>query len=280
MSPNNRLGTLSIEKLGRQLSARDNAILCSLDEHRFLSTTQIGKLHFWDHATEHAGIRACVRVLGRLHELQLITRLQRPVGGFRGGSSAFIWTLAAAGDRYVRAHYGSHKRRRVFEPTLLFLVHTLAIADLRIELEQLARSDELELLTVETEPSTWRPFLTRSGASQILKPDLSAVTARGDFESHYFIELDRGTESLPVLLAKCRIYQAYYHAGDEQNRHGLFPQVLWLIPDGGRRKRLQKAIAEDRQLEARLFRIIAPEAFTELLLESDESATNEDKGSG
>ena len=275
MTPNNRLGTMGVAKLKRLITERDQAILSSIQQHKFLTTRQIYDLHFWTHASYTSGIRACTRVLARLRDHQLIYRLERPVGGLGGGSTSYVWGIDAAGDRLLRAENGeTSKRSRSFEPTTMFLQHTLAIAATRLELESLARAARLELLAVTTEPRNWRPFITRSGSPDILKPDLHAVTAIGAYEDHWFIEVDRGTESLPTLLRKCHLYQRYKLSGIEQDKTGVFPIVLWLIPTQARRDRLDEAITADPKLDHRLFRIADPNELETALIQS----TNSTKG--
>jgi hypothetical protein len=267
MVANNKKGTLGIRKLHALLTPRDQLILDSVAAHKFLTTKQIYALHFHTHASYVSGIRACTRVLNRLRDHRLLYRLERPVGGHRGGSNSFVWGLDAAGDRLIKSTLGPDHvtRSRAFEPTTLFLAHTLAIAEVRITLEELARAGRIELLSVTTEPANWRSFTSASGTAQILKPDLHAVTASDQFEDHWFIELDRGTESLPTLLHKCHLYQGYHDAGLEQTRNGVFPSVLWLMPPGTRSARLTTAIAADGKLDSRLFRVRTVDGLPETI---------------
>jgi len=79
------------------------------------------------------------------------------------------------------------------------------------------------------------------------------VLGVGDFEHRWFVELDRGNESLPVLVRKCRLYETYYRTGREQAAHGVFPRVCWIVPDDRHRDRLRAAIDHDRRLTDRLF---------------------------
>ena len=38
----------------------------------------------------------------------------------------------------------------------------------------------------------------------------------GEYELRWFIEVDRTSESLPVIVRKCRLYADYYQSGQEQ----------------------------------------------------------------
>lgn len=267
MRPNNRAGSHNRSTLLTMLSQRDHQILQLVRNHKFITTRQLQRLLFHAHATVDAGTRASTRVLQRLREHRFVYRIDRPIGGIRGGSGAYIWGLDVAGDRATRASSTAEdeKRVRAFEPTPLFLAHTLAITETRVLLEEGARSGRFELVEVTTEPSNWRSYLGRSGEPVVLKPDLYAVTAIGDFEDHWFIEIDQGSESLPTLLRKCRAYTAYRDSGREQVRSGVFPLSVWIISDAKRRQRLVAAIASDDRLDARLFHVVAPEALTPLV---------------
>jgi hypothetical protein len=257
MKANNRLGSQSVDTLRLLLTNRDLAILRSIRQYKFLATRQICELVFTDHASDASAIRACNRVLSRLLQHRLIYRLARPVGGDGGGSRPFVWGIDAAGDRLLRADPDgvNAKRFRSYEPTSMFLHHTLAIADVAIDLERLARGKKLELVELVTEPSNWRPF-SHGGRAQILKPDLYVVTANEQTEWHRFVEVDRGTESITALLNKCLIYQNYESTGHEENLLGIFPEVLWLVPTASRARGFAQALKADRRLDDRLHRII------------------------
>jgi hypothetical protein len=148
----------------------------------------------------------------------------------------------------------------------------LAIADTHIALIDADRNGDFELVEGAVEPAAWRTFTGIGAARRILKPDLYAETATDDDLVHaWFIEVDLGTESIPTLLAKCREYEAYRQTGNEQDRHGAFPLVVWSIahPDPAtaerRRTALVNAIAIDRSLTIALFRIVAPEGVLPLI---------------
>jgi hypothetical protein len=260
VNSSNRRGTTDASRLLRALSPRDIEVLRRLREHRFLTTNHVRRLEFTDHASVDAGTRACTRVLTRLSTLRLIYRLKRQIGGVRGGSGAYVWGVDDAGDRVLRLALNSPqaKRRRTYEPSWLFLAHTLAMAETRVLLAEAAQAGRFELLSVVTEPHTWRSFLGSLGTAQTLKPDLEAITATGDYEDHFFLEIDRGTESLPVLLNKCMIYEDYRATGREQKRQEVFPVVVWLITKAERRAALTRALHKHARLDAQLFEVIAP----------------------
>jgi hypothetical protein len=156
-------------------------------------------------------------------------------------------------------------RKRLREPTAHFVDHTLAIGRLVVALTVEAQKGVCELLEIEAEPSCWRPFPS-VGGRQVLRPDLFVSLGVGAYERRWFVEIDRGSESLPVLMRKCRIYDAYYRSGAEQAQHGVFPRACWVVPDQRRAARLQKAIESTRQLSEQLFTVAIDETAVDLLI--------------
>ncbi|OLR89555.1 replication-relaxation family protein [Actinokineospora bangkokensis] len=245
-----------------RLSDRDVAILESLSCFRLLTTAQIRRLHFHDHANQGAASTAAMRVLDRLEARNLVARLKRRIGGVRAGSSGISWQLGAVGERLLRVRHGGTARRRYLEPSAAFADHTLAVADAAIELWELQRTGALDELTIETEPYNWRSFVGPLGTTEWLKPDLFAITTSGDFEDHRFIEVDLATEHPPVVLRKAKAYQRYAATGAHQAQHGLFPAVVWLVPDERRQRSLEYAFERDAAIQPELFRVITRDQLT------------------
>lgn len=256
-----------------RLSERDVGILESLRAHRLLSTALIRRLHFGQgHATLGAASGATMRVLTRLAEHNLVVRLERAIGGVRGGSSSIVWQLGATGESLLRTMHGEKRRRRYVEPSAAFTAHTLAVAELAVELHELGRACAVELVSLDTEPACWRSFLGPHGTTEWLKPDLHVVTATGDYEDHWFIEADLATEHPPVAVRKAKVYQRYAATGRHQARHGLFPAVAWVVPTPARQRALQTALAADTGIQAEMFRVITSGEFAGLITGSDSAA--------
>ena len=251
MTTNSRTSRNQIEKIGAGLSERDWSIVRFVEQHRYATTSQIRRSFFTEHTSQSAATRACVRVLNRLLSHRILTRLERRVGGVRHGSAAFIWCLDVVGDRLIRPKHAS--RRRFHEPSYAFLAHTLAITETHVQLDEAAHAGMFLLTTVEIETEAWRSFVTPGGAKSMLKPDLFVTISGEDYDDHWYIEIDLGTESLPVLLRKCVAYEEYRRTGRAQNEHGVFPRVLWAMSDDVRVARLKEAITSDAHLSDRLF---------------------------
>lgn len=257
MSHTSRVSRGDIQRLGARLSERDWAIMHFVDRHRYATTTQIRRVFFLGHATQSAATRACTRVLDRLLVLRVLTRLERRIGGNRHGSAAFIWCLDVVGERLTRTE--GRPRRRFHEPSFLFLNHTLAITDTHVRLQEAEHARLFSITRIQIETEAWQPYLTPSGVKSVLKPDLMASLATADYEDHWYIELDLATESMPVLLRKCRAYEDYRRTGRAQAEHGVFPRVLWVMPAQARVARLEAAIGAEAALPDRLFALTTPD---------------------
>ncbi len=219
-----------LEDLRQTLSARDLAVLRTLLTVRVATGEQLGRIHCRSFAPAAAD-RQCRRLLASLAERQLVTRLGRTIGGVRAGSAGWVYALDLAGQRLIAD--GDRRPRRPWTPGLPFLAHSLAIAELYVRLIERERSGEVELLSFATEPDCWRSFEAHEGRL-VLKPDAAIVTGAGEFEDHWFVEVDRGTESPATLDRKLDVYRRYWQSGTEQRSSGSFPRVLWLVPDEAR----------------------------------------------
>ncbi|MDQ1138464.1 hypothetical protein QE410_003263 [Microbacterium sp. SORGH_AS 1204] len=250
--------------LDGRLTDRDVKLLEDVERFRLLTTRQLQRLHFpasplGPHVTVSSATRGTTRVLGRLEHLGAISRLARRIGGIKHGSALTIWQLGPAGDRYLRARRGDPTRRRFEEPGLVFVDHQLAVADMAVAVLEQAEAGRFDVLELEPEPACWRAFPGTTNTALTLKPDLFVVTADKNTETHSFVEVDRGTEHLPAVLRKCRIYQRYADTGIEQAERGLFPAVVWIVPDAIRASKLRAAVTADKELEPDLFWILTPE---------------------
>jgi hypothetical protein len=236
-----------------RLSLRDLGVIRQVAELRLMSARQIQALHFpnSEHCGERAATRARQRVLARLCRERLLVALTRRIGGVRAGSASLVLALGPVGQRVLALH---GTRRRAYEPTWRFVDHTLAIAQLVVDVRLAARAGLLDALEAQAEPVCWRSF-ARLGGRCTLRPDAFLSVGVGDYELRWFIEIDRATESLPTVLKKCHLYADYYQSGTEQANGGIFPRVCWIVPDEGRAERVRAAIGRDGSLPARLFTV-------------------------
>jgi hypothetical protein len=249
----------SVSELLQMVTDRDLLILKDLEQLRLLSTRQIQRLRFTDHISAASATRTTVRVLDRLEHRGLITRLPRRVGGSQRGSAATVWQLAATGERLLRRMSGHESRRRYVEPSPQFTAHTLAVADIAVQVFEATYRDDFDLLELEAEPECWREFQNSVGGREWLKPDLFLVTANAEVESHAFVELDLATEHLPAVLRKCETYHRYRQTGQEQTARDLFPAVVWIVPTQARAEKVRSAIRDHPTLTPDMFIITTPD---------------------
>ena len=232
-----RLGRRGLVALQQELSQRDVAVIKDVQRFRLMSGQQLTSLHF---AATSSGARSARRVLARLTHHSLLIRLKRRVGGVRAGSDGFVYAIGPVGDRLLG---GEQPRRRVREVSDGFLLHTLAVADVYVALKTAEHEGQLKLLSIETEPTSWRRVSAVYG-SDWLKPDLITVVLRDGQEVHSFVEVDLGTEHRAALTRKLTAYEQALRSGEEERRRGLFPQVVWLVPDDQRAKVIRRWVHE------------------------------------
>ena len=230
-------------RLRERLSDRDVAMLHDLENLRLLTGEQLRRLHFPDGDTTTQG-RKVRAALKRLSDLGVIVRLSRRVGGIRAGSEGFVVGLSGWGHAVLDLDSETlHRHRRVVETKPAFQTHVLAVADLYVNLVEHARTGRSDLLEFAGEPGAWRRFGGTGGQAVTLKPDAFVRLGVGDFELASFIEQDMATESKSTIARKLAVYVAYWRTAGEQQTHGVFPRVWWLVPTTDRLHVIARGIA-------------------------------------
>lgn len=261
---NPRRGRLHLAVIAGRLSPRDRKILKATESARFITTKQLEVLIFTDHASKASAARTSRRVLERLRREHLIDTLERRVGGVRAGSAGYIWHLTTTGARLLAYLAGSGKPRRFHEPSQRLLDHCLMIGDIHLTLRTGLAAHGVDLACIHFEPETWRRFLGAGGEPRLVRPDLAAVTASGEYEDHWMFEADTGSEHPPTVVRACRRYVDYFATGAEQDKHGVVPRVVWVVPHEARRQKLDAAFTA-AGLDLRLFRITTLEELPALI---------------
>lgn len=241
--------------MAARLTERDVAVLGDLARLRLACARQIERLHFTG-GTALANARYCRRVLARLTDLGLVCRLDRRVGGVRAGSAGFVYALDALGQHLITGTGPAGGQiRRPWTPGTAFVRHRLATSELYVRLIEAERVGHVELVRFEAEPDAWRRYSGAGGGVARVKPDAFAVVAAGDYEHAWFIEVDLATESPTALARKCEAYRQYRASGREQAHTGLFPLVVFLVPDLGRSRVVQAVTERQAPEDRRLFRV-------------------------
>lgn len=262
-----RLSHRRLEELEAFLSGRDKEVLLAIQRHRYLMTGQVQRLVFTDAATTTAALRATSRCLKKLRELCLINALSRRIGGVRAGSGSLVWHISHAGERLLHLH--DHRPapvKRFFEPSPYFLAHTLAVAEVYVQLAELCREHRMTLAAWQPEPECWRSY-SEQGTHLSLKPDLYAVTVSDEYEDRWFFEIDLDTESPTKVVEKCQKYHQYYRSGLEQEAASVFPLTVWIVPSVSRKEKLIFHLKNAFDKQVKLFAVITGDELGELLLE-------------
>ena len=157
--------------LRRNLSDRDIAVLSSLAQVRLMTVGQLQRLHVIT-GSSLTQLRRTRHTLRHLHDLRLVVRLPRVIGGIRAGSSAHVYGLSGLGQAVLDmpGTYG-RRRRSVWETKPYFEDHVLAVAELYVRLVESCREHAADLLTFDAEPACWRRFTGAGGEPVTLKPD-------------------------------------------------------------------------------------------------------------
>ena len=270
-----RIGSDRLTRLMEQLTHQDQAVLSRLAQHRYLQTEQITRFEFRSRPTHLAGLRAAHRTLKKLRTHGFVAMMERTIGGATRGSTAAVWTLTNTGLRAAFQGGGEieQSRRRLVEPTLIFLRHELAVADLHLALTEAVDSQMALLRSLQLEPICWRRYLGPLGAMTTLKPDMAVEIETVNFDSRYFFEVDRATEPPHRIVAKCLQYQEYYRSGEEERRGEVLPLIVWVVPNEPRREQLFRHLTAGNGINPRLYRVLTIDDISALVGEDDAVGT-------
>ena len=262
-----------------QLTNEDTQILYFLSQAIFATTNQLARLFFADSARFETAIRRANFTMQSLKQAGLISNLKRRIGGARRGSASYVWQITFQGLKFLKNQDETVvlRYKNKYEPTQHHVEHTLAITEIFVEtLETVQNSEKLSLETFSFEPNSWRSYQKLSGIGRTLKPDAYLELVSQEYEDHYFLEIDRSTESLARVVNTCKKYIEYYRSGIEQRQKEVFPYVLWVVPDDKRKLAISKAIQKELYNFWELFTVITLEEYPDyikggILNESEES---------
>lgn len=239
--------------ISQAMSDRDWAVLRFVHESRSATGGQLIRT-FW-HASdpETSDARAGRRLLKRLADWRVLETLPRRIGGMRTGSDGMIYRVGRAGVRLLAAR-GIHGPR-VESSGTLHLAHTLATTEFVVRLAEAARGDELEVIEVQQEPICWRGYLGPGASRRVLKPDLFIRLGAGALEDRWMVEVDLASESGRTIARKAARYREHYRGGAEQREHGVYPRVLWAVPDERRAEQIADVLERQPAEARRLFTV-------------------------
>ena len=245
--------------IASRLSPKDHQLLDAVSRLNVASHAQLRRLFYDDSESARRQARSD---LARLTKLRIIGRLERRVGGVRAGSEGYVYALDIVGQRLTRP--GRRRYRPPWTPRPEQVAHALAVSELYVALKASERPTAT-LASFQAEPASWRSYAGPGGGRARIKPDAYAVVDIGDYECRYFIEVDRSTESTSRLTEKARAYVRYWQSGREQSESGMFPLVVWVVPDARRHQQMTEALAALPAEHWHLFAVCTAEAAGALL---------------
>jgi hypothetical protein len=210
------------------LTPRDRHLLALLDEHQVLTTDQIQRLYF-------QARRTCQLRLRELRTLGLLERFR--FARMAGGSEPWHWTLGLAGARFRAGANArpspterAHREQVLRLSATAYLPHLLATNEFFVRLRHTARTDPNVSL------ARWWSERTSTARFLAIKPDGHGLWTSNGRTVGWFLECDRGTESLPRLIAKLDAYERLIHSGGPR-----YPVLFWL-PGVTREANLHQAL--------------------------------------
>jgi hypothetical protein len=218
-----------VSAVARRLTPRDRLLCQVLFDHKVLTTEQVTDLCFENPTTARHRLSA-------LYELRVLDRFRpfRPVG-----SDPYHYVLDTLGVEIVAADRGIevprpglHHSRALALADSQRLAHLLAINGLFCALTSWARSVE------DGELAEWwseRRCTTEWG--EVVRPDGFGTLRHGQRVVEFFVEVDRGTETLARLADKLTGYAELVRAT------GWTPQVCFWFPTTGREAEARRAFA-------------------------------------
>ena len=238
-----------VDSRGLAATARDRTIIRAVVRHGAMTRKQIGRLCFIKPGGGPASVQAVCRRLRLLAQRGYLKRYRLPVAL---GSGQYIY-LPGKGAKPVLSeeeqaiYRGSGGRAR----SAASLYHGLEVVDFYLALRETLQREGGTIQTWLTEREARYRF-NRNGSEVPLTPDGYCLWALAREEGSFFLEWDRGTESLARLRQKVARYEEYYsaytyreHLGDI----GLRPRILLVVPNERRAHRVAKWIAAERERE-------------------------------
>jgi hypothetical protein len=252
-----------IEGMSEALSARDWAILRTLDQVRLASGGQLERLHFHNLAgRSRAVVRG--RVLKRLTDDRVLLPYERRIGTANRGSAELAYVLDSAGQRLARLRTNredpEQPARRPRRPGERFVAHSLAVTELYVALVERRRIGSFRLEAFEVEPA-WP-----NGLGGWVKPDAYLKLRNGDVADYWWYEADLATESLPTISRKLRVYVDFVTRG-QLGPEDVMPRVVVGVPTDKRQWAVQREVSHLPDPADMMFRVTKLQDVADLLMQ-------------
>lgn len=219
---------VDLDALAKNLRGRDYEILAGLLKGGFMTLDQVALLY----CPTPKGVVVASQRMTKLFKAGLLEsfRPSREGAGNRGGSARLIYCLDRPGATLAAA-YMNKPLQDVWRPRDRFVqmahvLHRLCTVDFWAATETWVRSAGGKLLEFEIEPRQ------REGKVTLAADALVTYQAPGaEAPKTLWVEIDRGTESVPRFLERMSAYDAFYKL--TRNRYGdNLPGVLIVVDTG------------------------------------------------
>ena len=225
-------------------------ILRAVESYRFISGEQIERLIFLKGEKAERKSTRCAARLRKLFDNRLLGRVRWPFHAItfpmvyyleREGADVLALRLGIERDQ-VRTRTTTEKRPEISR-SLLFLAHTLAVNDFRIDVSLACDRNNLELIDWQNEYQLDRDYaeIDFGGRKkrQAVQPDGYFVIGDGENQAHFFLEVDMETTPSRRWVPKVLALYEYRRAGKYEERfHTKSLRVLCVTPSESRTRRL------------------------------------------
>lgn len=229
---------------------RDLRILQTVAAFRFVSGDQIERLIFTQGEEGEKKKTRCPARLRKLFDNRLLGRVRWP---FNAITLPMIYYLEKGGADLLALKHGvereqirtttKNEKRPVISRSLLFLAHTLAVNDFRIDVTRAAERNGWALPTWLNEYELGREYadieFDGRRSRQAVQPDGYFVIKPRDVESHFFLEMDMETTPSRRWASKVLGLYEYRFRGRYTERFGTKNlRVLCMTPSESRQQLL------------------------------------------
>jgi hypothetical protein len=228
-----------------RLTDRDKWIVYTVHQYRVLRQDQLERLF-------NRSSSVMQRVMVRLYDHGFLERKFLPILGW---NSPTLYVLDRKGAELLRTEFGLEDLvwyNSSKDLKMEFLEHTTSINDVRIALTKAAEAAGYDLRKWVTETELKGNYdrvkvrIASGGLQSVsLIPDSYIVLKVPQGYAHFFLELDRGTETIGRFKSKILAYTAYYQSGAYERRYNSKSmRVLTVTSSVKRLENLKKATEE------------------------------------
>jgi hypothetical protein len=224
---------IRVDGIGLIIQQRDIQLLLGLFESRLATSHHLRLLHF-EGRVEATKVR-----LRKLKKVGLIEARDREV------DEPAVYQLTKQGFEVLKAnvsldHYPLkdwHRLQRRLQVSDLTITHELKVVGVKAAIgAALSRMQGLRAISFSTWPGLHKFCVRgRTGPMREVKPDgyfhaCEKLIEGGLKDHHFFLEVDRSTESRPIVLKKTQDYLTYYRTGGFAANQGAGPDRYKEVP--------------------------------------------------